>query len=175
MCIIVNGNARNLNKLQWLEGGGGCCASSCTTWWWAKYCLACCYIIGDNMFCCRSSQGQIILPLSSYDSSLDFSEMLPPSHFLPFPTLSKLSAMSSRSSSVPPHAFPHRPPLFLQPLKMWITSWIQFRVFVLTSSLFLLLPHQARMCLQLLMEKNILTDKKKRWNQGEETVKGMTN
>lgn len=54
---------------------------------YSKCCLEYIKIVRDTVFCCRGSLGQVILPLSSYDSSLDLSEMFPPLHFLPSLTL----------------------------------------------------------------------------------------
>lgn len=62
--------------------------------------------------------GQIILPVSSYDSSLDLSEMFPPLHFLPFLTLSHSSHIlllfnTSRTLRLSSS----------KPLKMWISVY----------------------------------------------------
>lgn len=88
-----------------------------------KRCSGYSYIIRDRMLCVRGSQGQVMLPLSSYDSSLDLTETFPIS-----PHLSQFLFSLCFSSF-------HPVPLQHIPLQMWITSWAQFTVFALTTSL----------------------------------------
>lgn len=50
---------------------------------------------GHNMFYCRGAIGQVILPQSTYDSSLDLSDMFPPLYFLSFITCSQSASLIS--------------------------------------------------------------------------------
>lgn len=48
-----------------------------------------------NMFYCRGAIRQVILPQSTYDSSLDLSDMFPPLYFLSFITCSQSASLIS--------------------------------------------------------------------------------
>lgn len=134
----------------------------CTAWC-RKCCLACSSIIRDNIFCCRGSQGQVILPLSSYDSSLIFSEMFPPLHFLPFLTLSQLSIISFCFSSFHPVPPQTSPLAYCNPWRCELHHELNLQpLFGLHPSLFFFF-YTATMCLQLMRWKNILTDRSARW------------
>lgn len=69
-----------------------------------KRCSGYSYIIRDRMLCVRGSQGQVMLPLSSYDSSLDLTETFPISPHLSVSLLPVLFLISPRTTPTHPPA-----------------------------------------------------------------------
>lgn len=140
--------AKNSGELRWLWleiptqlnetldcelGSGVLLHRKCATW--CHECRLYSYVVRDNVFCCRDSVGQVILPPSSYDSSLDRSEMFPPLHFLPLLSLTLLAFLIPPPPSLHPTPPPALPLSLSKPFEMRITSRAQFTFSLCSDSI----------------------------------------